>query len=42
MQDFPRLQGLGTTLERGANIAIFVAISNAICKITPFNPSKKA
>ena len=28
MHVFPRLQGLGTTLERAANIAIFVENSN--------------
>ncbi len=39
----PRLQGLGTTPERGANIAIIVAISNELWKFPskpkPKNPS---
>ncbi len=43
MHYFPRMQGLVTTLERGANIAIIVAISNDLWKFPfksePKNPS---
>ena len=43
MHYFPRLQGLETTPERGANIAIIVAISNELWKFPskpkPKNPS---
>jgi hypothetical protein len=41
MHYFPRMQGLVTTPERGANIAIIVAISNDNWKIPPsFHPKK--
>ena len=40
MHYFPRLQGLETTPERGANIAIFIALSNDLRKIPPLSPTK--
>ena len=40
MHYFPRLQGLETTPERGANIAIIVAISNELWKFPSMSKPK--